>query len=157
MPEQTSLSNKQDTSDKKEGANPMLSFTTQNLGDVTVFRCAGRITADSGNQLQNEVVNRTDAREVVLDLAEVSAVDAAGLGVLVSLRTWAETTGRRLKLMNLLPRVEKVLELTHLRSAFDVCSLREMLDLLCRASHLGPEPVCRGVATPDALRHHPAF
>jgi anti-anti-sigma factor len=71
---------------------------------------------------------------VVLDLAEVSAVDAAGVGMLVLLRLWANATGTKLKLMNLTPRVEEVLQLTKLRSAFEVCSVREMMDLLCRAS-----------------------
>jgi len=71
---------------------------------------------------------------VVLDLAEVTAVDAAGVGMLVLLRLWANATGTKLKLMNLTPRVEEVLQLTRLRSAFEVCSVREMMDLLCRAN-----------------------
>jgi hypothetical protein len=33
------------------------------------------------------------------------------------------------------PRVEEVLELTKLRSAFEILSVREMMDLLCRAAH----------------------
>jgi anti-anti-sigma regulatory factor len=56
----------------------------------------------------------------------------------VSLRAWAKSTGTELKLMNLTPRVEEVLELTHLRAAFEVCSVREMMDLLCRATHSSP-------------------
>jgi hypothetical protein len=74
-------------------------------------------------------------RAVILDLADINAVDARGLGVLVSLRAWAKETGTALKLMNMHPRVEKLIELTNLKSAFGICSAREMLDLICRAIH----------------------
>jgi anti-sigma B factor antagonist len=116
-----------------EGA-PMLSLRSQNLGDVTVFQCAGRITAGDENTLRNAVRSQSNIRMIVLDLAEISAVDAAGLGMLVSVRAWANATGTELKLMNLTPRVEEVLKVTNLRSAFEVCTVREMLDLLCRAN-----------------------
>ena len=81
--------------------------------------------------MRNAVRSQAHNRTVVLDVAEISAVDAHGLGVLVSLRMWADATGTELKMLNLTPRVEEVLELTKLRSAFDVCSVRDMLDLLC--------------------------
>jgi len=112
----------------------MLSLTIHNLGDVTVFRCAGRITADDGNVLRNAVLTQLPIRIAVLDLAEISAVDAAGLGTLVYLQKWAKTSGTKLKLMNLMPSVEEVLDLTKLRSAFELCSVQDMLDLLCRAT-----------------------
>jgi hypothetical protein len=69
----------------------------------------------------------------VLDLAEINAMDAAGIGILVSLHWWAKTTAARLKLMNLTPRVEDLLELFNLRSVFEICSVPEMLGLLCLA------------------------
>jgi hypothetical protein len=69
----------------------------------------------------------------VLDLAEITAMDAAGVGVLVSLHWWAKTTGARLKLMNLTSRVEDLLHLFNLRSVFKICSVPEMLSLLCLA------------------------
>ena len=112
----------------------MLSLTIQNLGDVTVFQCSGRITADDKGVLQRAVLTQPHIRTAVLDLADVSAVDAAGLGMLVGLRSWAKATGTELKLMNITARVEEVLQVTRLRSAFEVCSVREMIDLLCRAS-----------------------
>jgi len=64
-------------------------------------------------------------------------VDAAGLGILVSLRTWAHAMGTELKLLNVTPRVEEVLELTNLKSVFEVCSVRDMIDLLCRLTDHG--------------------
>jgi anti-sigma B factor antagonist len=112
----------------------MLTLTTHNLGDVTIFRCAGRITAGDGDVLRNAVLNRPPLQVVVLDLTDIDAVDAAGLGTLVSVRTWAQASGTKLKLMNLTPRVEELLELTDLRAAFEIYSVREMLDLLCRVA-----------------------
>jgi len=103
------------------------------LGDTALFYCAGRFVSCDIECLQNAIRAHAHARRVVLDLAGIRSIDAAGMSVLVSLREWADTTGTALKLMNLTPSVEDVLELTQLRSAFSVCSVREMLELLCRA------------------------
>ena len=113
----------------------MLSFTIHNLGDVAVFECAGRITVEGGDALRNAVLRQPGVQLVVLDLNEISDIDAAGLGVLASLRSWSKATGSELKLMNLKPRVEKVLELTGLKPVFGICSARDMLDLWCRVLH----------------------
>ncbi len=132
----------------------MLTLTIHNLGDVTVFRCAGRITTGSVDALRNAVLNHPHTPIAVLDLAGVSFVDAAGLGILVSLRKWADAAGTKLKLMNLVPRVEALLELTNLSSAFEVCPVYEMLDLLCRAarqSRLTPEARGNGDEATAAL------
>lgn len=118
----------------------MLTLKIHNLDDVAVLRCVGRITADDGDALRTAVLTQPDVRIVVLDLAGVSAVDAAGLGMLVSLRNWASATGKQLKLMNVVPRVEEVLELTHLKAEFEICSVADMLELLCRASRLPSSP-----------------
>ena len=112
----------------------MLRLTMQNLGDVTVFRLAGRITAGDNEGLCKAVQSQRDTRVAVLDLADVTSVDASGLGALLCVRAWTRRRSIRLKLMNLTPMVEDLLELTHLRSAFEICSVQDMVDLLCRAS-----------------------
>ena len=114
-------------------AGTSLTVTTQTLGDVSVLRCAGRITLDDEQLLRTAIQSRSRSRAIVLDLAQVRAIDAAGLGTLVAIRGWAIAIGAELKLMNLTPRVEEVLEVTNLRPAFEVCSFREMMTLLCRA------------------------
>jgi anti-anti-sigma factor len=111
----------------------MLRITVNHLGDVTIFRCSGEITLAYADTLRILVLNQPRIRIAVLDLAEVTAIDAAGLGTLVSVQTWAGTTGTTLKLMNLTPRVEELLKLTNLRPSFEICSVPDMLDLLCRA------------------------
>ena len=123
----------------------MLSFTIHDLGDIAVFECKGRLTVEGANALRHAVLMQPHVPELVLDLKEISHVDAAGLGALASLRIWAQATGTELKLMNLTPRVEKVLELTGLRPAFTIYSVRDMLDLWCRFLHRGPCPAAAPV------------
>jgi len=113
----------------------MLSLTVHTLGDVTVFRCVGRITFAYADTLRIAVIKQPRVRVAVLDLAQVIAIDAAGLGMLVSLWKWSRTSGSTLKLMNLTPYIEDLLELTSLRSVFEICSVRDMLELLCQAFH----------------------
>ena len=110
----------------------MLEITTHNLGNATIFRCAGRITLEHA-KLLGMIVLKEVPSIAVLDLAEITAIDAAGVGILVALRRWAIATGARLKFMNLTQRVEDLLELLDLRMAFEVCSVPEMLSLLCLA------------------------
>ena len=111
----------------------MLNVSVHNLVEVTVFRCTGRIAFGYSDTLLNAISKWPCPRIAVLDLAGVTELDAAGIGALVSVRKRAEASGVTLKLMNLTPRVEDLLELTRLRSAFEICSVPEMLSLLCRA------------------------
>ena len=113
-------------------AESVLTIATHRLGDVVVVRCLGRIVVGHTEGLKI-AVRQTGAPLVVLDLAETTAIDAAGLGVLVSLHVWAKATGMTLRLMNLRPDVEQVFEATKLKSVFAICSVPEMFDLLCRA------------------------
>jgi anti-anti-sigma factor len=114
----------------------MLSFTIHNLGDVAVFECKGRITVEGGSALRDAVLRQPYVEQVVLDLKGIRDIDASGLGVLATLRSWSHASGTELKLMNLMPRVERALEITALKPTFTLCSARDMLDLWCRALHL---------------------
>ena len=111
----------------------MLTLRIQKLEDATVIRCAGRMVIPYAEVLRTAVLRQLRTQTLVLDLADVIAVDAAGLGMLASLRAWAKETRTALKLMNVTPKVETLLELTNLKGAFEVCSGREMLALLCRS------------------------
>lgn len=111
----------------------MLSLRIEKLGAVTIIHCAGRIVFPDVPELRIVLLRPLRPLTLVLDLVDIVAIDAAGLGMLVSLRTWAKQTGRILKLMNVTPWVERLLQLTKLKSEFEICSAREMLDLLCRA------------------------
>jgi anti-anti-sigma factor len=60
---------------------------------------------------------RHHGQEVVVDMREVSAIDAAGIGALVSL----QAAGVYLKLMNPSEPVRTLLRITGLRSVFEIC------------------------------------
>lgn len=126
----------------------MLSFSIHNLGDVAIFECAGRITIEGGDALRDAVLHQPYVQVVVLDLKKICNIDAAGLGVLATLRSWAKANGTELKLMNVAPRVEKLLELTGLKSVVTICSAREMLELWCRA--LGERSVGAAASAKEA-------
>lgn len=111
----------------------MLNVAVHKLGEVTIFHCTGRISFGHVDTLLNAISKWPRSQMAVLDLAEVTEIDAAGIGALVSVRKRALASGAALKLMNLTPKVEELLELTRLRSALEICSVPEMLGLLSRA------------------------
>jgi anti-anti-sigma factor len=126
----------------------MLSLRIQQLGDITIVHCLGRVAFPDAHGLRVALLRQLRTRTLILNLVDTAAIDAAGLGVLVSLRTWAKETGRTLKLMNLTPWAERLLQLTKLKCKFEICSAREMLDLLCRAIHQ-PESAASETAIED--------
>lgn len=113
----------------------MLHATVHKLGDTSVLRCKGRIViGDACSILRAAVHKQTQARLLVLDLAQVECIDAGGLGVLLGAREWAHTNAIRFKLMNLMKNLEQIFELTKLNRVFEFCSVRDLLCLLHRAS-----------------------
>ena len=101
----------------------MLRVTVLNKGEIAVFRCMGRMVAgEDAGALWDGVRNAVGKRLVVLNLAEVDAVDAAGLGLLVFLYTSAAIGGMELKLMNPTQRTRKLLALTNLDSVLEIWS-----------------------------------
>ena len=111
----------------------MLNFKKERLGYTTVLHCSGAIVFPDADALRAAVALLPPSRKLVLDLADVITVDAAGLGVLVSLHRWAKSAGIEFKLMNPNSRVARMLEITRLNTALRFCSVQEMLGLLCSA------------------------
>ena len=60
------------------------------------------------------------ARRMVIDLAGIEAVDSAGLGELVLLHMWADSSGYTLKFSGARKSVRNVLELTNLDQVLDL-------------------------------------
>jgi anti-sigma B factor antagonist len=105
----------------------MLKVTALNRGEIAVFRCMGRIVAGEDTRSLWDGVGHADGkRHVVLDLAEVDAIDAAGLGLLVFLHTSAFIGGMELKLINPTQRTRKLLALTNLDSVLEICSPQDV-------------------------------
>ena len=94
----------------------MLNLTIQHSKDDTVIlRCQGRIV--SGEETAILCTALAQHRSyIALDLTEVTAMDAAGIGVLVSL----QAAGIYLQLLNPTPQVHELLRVTKLDTVFEI-------------------------------------
>src|ERR1035438_3698243 len=89
----------------------MLNVTVENIGELAVVECEGRIVqSDSAYKLREAVTSLTDARIVVLELSEVSALGGGGLGMLVFLQRWARENNIRFLLFNPSESVQSALK-----------------------------------------------
>ena len=97
-----------------------LTLQTQNVGEVAVVRCRGRIVVPEEAQfLRREVESLMElTKKVVLQLAEVTYIDSGGVGALIRLRGVLRVARGDLKLCQLSPFVTQVLQATNLLSVF---------------------------------------
>ena len=102
----------------------MLKVANQKLGGVAILRCQGRIVRGQESAILCTAAQQ-NGRDVILDLSQVNAIDAGGLGALVSLRA----AGICLKLMDPTARVREILRLTKLDSIFEICE-SESIDVM---------------------------
>src|ERR1700675_1841680 len=109
----------------------MLIVTVENIGDLAVVQCEGRIVqSEAAFKLRKAVTLQGDARVVVLDLSEVHAVEGGGLGMLMFLQRWAHDHNIRFKLFNPCKSVRARLEQASSLFEFDIPTLDEMMALL---------------------------
>ncbi|MGA8539378.1 MAG: STAS domain-containing protein [Terriglobales bacterium] len=94
----------------------MLTVAVKDSDGGVVLHCRGRIVAGDETAILCAAV-RQERRSVWLDLAGVDAIDAAGIGSLVSL----QAAGIYLTLLNPTPQVREVLRVTELDSVFEIC------------------------------------
>ena len=62
----------------------------------------------------------SDARAIILDLANVSVVDAHGLGVLLQLREQSLAKGVHFELRNVNQPLHRIFEITRLDTVFNI-------------------------------------
>src|SRR5258708_1110045 len=68
----------------------MLSVHMENIGEMAVIDCEGRIVrSEDAFKLRDAVNLQSDSRIIVLDLSEVSAIAGGGLGMLMFLQRWS--------------------------------------------------------------------
>ena len=112
----------------------MLSVHMENVGEMAVIECEGRIVrSEDAFELRKAVHLQSDARIIVLDLSEVTVIAAGGLGMLVFLQRWAHDHDIRLKLFNPRQSVRDTLEHASSMREFDIATLDEMMALLACA------------------------
>jgi anti-anti-sigma regulatory factor len=112
----------------------MLSVHIENIGDLAVVECVGRIVrSEAAFELRKAVSLQSDSRIIVLDLSGVTAIEGGGLGMLVFLERWADDHDIRLKLFNPRQSVRDRLERASSMRGFDIVTLDEMMALLACA------------------------
>ena len=90
---------------------------------VTVLKLSGRVTlGEESEQLRNKIKSllAEGKKQILMDLADVTHVDSAGLGTLVSSFTSVQNLGGRMKLANLTKRFYALLNSTKLVTIFEV-------------------------------------
>jgi len=98
----------------------MLHVAVEYSADTAILHCVGRIVAGGeADVLKAAVIRQASWRVVLLDVAGVGTMDAAGLGLLISLRTMGYAVGFELQLTNPTRYVGELLKLTGLESAFE--------------------------------------
>ena len=116
----------------------MLRVRTQRADDLAILKCNGRIVRGQEIVLESAVLEVKHAHTILLDLTDVEVLDAGGLTLLVSLRRWADGSGKHLKLINPRPFVHEMLTRTHLDCVFDISTFDHALAALgceCREAH----------------------
>ena len=98
----------------------MLKVHAKKLNAVEILSLEGQIINGDTEILRSAVQLASDANDIVLDLSNVSIVDAHGLGVLLQLREQTLTNGVHFKLMNVNEHLSRVFEITRLNTVFEI-------------------------------------
>ena len=96
--------------------------------EETIVHCRGKITAESAEAFENEIRGRVipESRgkgiavtsRIILDLSNVTYVDSPGLGAILGVWTAGQRRGCDVEIVNLSPRVERLVSLTKLDQVF---------------------------------------
>lgn len=99
-----------------------LRMMDREVNGVTVIDLEGRIVlGEESNAFREKVKSLLAAgkKKIVLNLANVTYIDSAGLGTLVATFHSARSQGAMLKLANLGQKFKEVLQVTKLMTVFD--------------------------------------
>jgi anti-sigma B factor antagonist len=100
-----------------------MNIKQRQVGDVTVLDVSGKITIGVGDVAIRDAVQVAlggGARDILLNLHQVTTIDSAGVGELVSAYTSVAHRGGKLKLVGLPPKVNDILQITQLITVFEV-------------------------------------
>jgi len=119
-----------------------LTITVNETNVATVAAIAGRLTMGEGSTRLREALQKLIAdgkRKIVLNLAELTYIDSAGIGLLVASFASMSRSGGQMKLSNLNSRVKDVLLITKLLTVFEVYDDEAAaLDSFAETAAVGP-------------------
>jgi anti-sigma B factor antagonist len=107
----------------EEETKVALKFTNREVDGVSVVALDGRIVLGEESNALRERVKALVAegkKKIVLNMANVTFIDSAGLGTLVAAHHSAKSQGAALKLCHLGAKFQEVLQITKLLTVFDV-------------------------------------
>ena len=98
-----------------------MQISERTVGDVTILDLRGRFVEERQNDFRDAVdrLVHLGRRKVLLNFDEVTYVDSAGLGMLVSKFVTLDRKAGKLKLCMLHPRSLRVLDITRLLTIFE--------------------------------------
>lgn len=100
-----------------------MKIEARNEQGITILTPKGKITIGVGDVALREAVAEAleaGARNILVDLSGVTTIDSSGIGELVSAYTTVTNREGKLKLTNLPPKVDDILQITQLISVFEV-------------------------------------
>ena len=100
-----------------------LKLNSREVKDIVIIDVSGRLTmGESVAEIRDEIHDQVGqgVHKILLNLAEVTYIDSAGLGELTASFTSMKNRGGQLKLLNLTKRVHDLMQITKLYTVFDV-------------------------------------
>jgi anti-sigma B factor antagonist len=108
---------------------PRITIAERRIGDVTILDLHGRLVFDEGDTSCAERIDRLVQQEriqIVVNLQDVSYIDSAGVGALVSKYVTLRRRGGNLKLLCLTERVRHVISIAQLLGVFESFESEEL-------------------------------
>ena len=99
-----------------------MEISERNDGQVTILSLSGKVTLGEGDVLLKDKLHsllNQGRKDVLLNLAQVSYVDSAGLGAIVGAYTTMTREGGSLKLANVTKKLQDLLSITKLLTVFE--------------------------------------
>jgi anti-sigma B factor antagonist len=106
----------------------LLEITQRRVGDVTIVELDGQLVLDDSDIPLRDHVNRLVAEgrvKIIVDMRNVTRLDSAGIGMLVSKYLTASGKGGSLKLLQPTVHSRYLLEITKLSTVFEIFESEE--------------------------------
>jgi len=104
----------------------MLRVDIHAVPQVATLRCIGRLVLGMEAEMLRCMAEARNEACLMLDLSEIRAMDAAGLGLLVELHCRARSRGRVLRIVKTSPCVRRLIALVNLQPVFGLADVEEI-------------------------------
>jgi anti-sigma B factor antagonist len=95
----------------------------RDVNDVRILDLSGKITIGAGDVELRRLVEEALAAgktKILVNLKDVTHIDSSGIGELVACYTTVKRRGGQMKLENLPPKINDILQVTQLITVFDI-------------------------------------